>query len=58
MWVLHVLETNRDSMNLPMEQREVELQKIELLWMDRLMSEYPGMTTKRDMSTTNSDKFT
>jgi len=46
--VLHVLETNRDGKALPMRERETELKKIELLWMDRLMSEYPqGLNCKR-----------
>ena len=36
--VLHVLE---DVNNLSSEQTEAELKRMELLWMDRLMSEYP-----------------
>ena len=46
--VLHVLETVKDGKSLSMEQREIELKRIELLWMDRLMSEYPqGLNQKR-----------
>jgi len=43
-----VLETNRDDKALSMREREIELKRIELLWMDRLKSEYPqGLNCKR-----------
>lgn len=45
--VLHVLQTDSNGVNLYREQREVELKRIELLWMDRLMSEYPQGLKKR-----------
>ena len=48
--VLHVLQTeNNNNEKLSAEQIEVELKRIELLWMDRLMSEYPqGLNHTRD----------
>ena len=43
--VLHILETVKDGKSLL---RETELKRIELLWMDKLMSEYPqGLNQKR-----------
>ena len=46
--VLHVL----DNTGLLAEQTETELKKIELLWMDRLMSEYP-----QELNHTRQDKI-
>ena len=48
--VLHVL---KDVNNLSSEQTEAELKRMELLWMDRLMSEYPqGLNhTRNDVRT-------
>ncbi|XP_065892734.1 uncharacterized protein [Dysidea avara] len=48
--VLHVLQTeNNNNEKLSAELIEVELKRIELLWMDRLMSEYPqGLNHTRD----------
>jgi len=41
-----VLETNRDG---KVRDREIELKRVELPWMDRLMFEYPqGLNSRRE----------